>query len=143
MGYPRCDQTVAWSALGGHLEAHGRDLDLRQVFADNPNRVQYLSIQAPEVFADLSRVHWDVATLHHLLDLARECGLEARRDALLSGEIMNQTEGRAVLHTALRAPRGAAPHGEQVHEVLDRMLAYVDRVRMTAGGAAPGAARCA
>ncbi|MBI5925395.1 MAG: glucose-6-phosphate isomerase [Aquabacterium sp.] len=138
MGYPRCDQTVAWSALSGHFEAHGRDLDLRQVFADNPDRVQCLGIQAPEVFADLSRAHWDVATMRHLLDLARECGLEARRDALLAGDIVNQTEGRAALHTALRAPRGPAPYSEQVHQVLDRMLAFVERVRLTAGGTAPG-----
>lgn len=138
MAFPRCDQTVAWSALSGHFEAHGRDLDLRQVFADNPDRVQGLGIQAPEVFGDLSRAHWDVATLRHLLDLARECGLEARRDALMAGEVMNPTEGRAVLHTALRAPRGQGPHSQQVHDVLDRMLSFVENVRLTAGGSAPG-----
>jgi glucose-6-phosphate isomerase len=115
------------------------DLDLRQLFADNPDRVQRLGIQAPEVFADLSRAHWDVATMRHLLDLARECGLEARRDALMRGDAVNQTEGRAALHTALRAPRGSgAPFSDEVHEVLERMLAFVERVRLTAGGAAPG-----
>ncbi len=138
MSFPRCDQTVAWAALAGHFEAHGRDMDLRHLFADNPDRVPQLSVQAPEVLADLSRSHWDVATRRHLLDLARECGLEARRDALLSGTIMNLTEGRAVLHTALRAPRGQGPHSDEVHDVLDRMLAFVDSVRATAGGSAPG-----
>ncbi len=138
MSFPRCDQTVAWSALSGHHEAHGRDLDLRQVFADNPDRVQRLGVDAPEVFADLSRVHWDVATLRHLLDLARECGLEARRDALIAGQIVNPTEGRAALHTALRAPRGQGPHSDEVHGVLERMLAFVEGVRLTAGGTAPG-----
>jgi glucose-6-phosphate isomerase len=138
MTFPRCDQTIAWSALAGHLQAHGRDLDLRRLFADNPERVSRLSIQAPEVFADLSRSHWDVATQHHLLDLARECQLEAHRDAMLRGDAINVTEGRAVLHTALRAPRGAGPFSEQVHEVLDRMLTYVDGVRATAGGNTPG-----
>jgi glucose-6-phosphate isomerase len=138
MVHPRCDRTLAWSALAGHHTAHGRELDLRQVFTDDPSRVQRLGIAAPEVFGDLSRSHWDVATLRHLLDLARECGLEARRDALIAGEVVNATEGRAALHTALRAPRGQGPYSEQVHEVLDRMLAFVDGVRHTAGGSAPG-----
>ncbi len=138
MTYPRCDQTVAWSALSGHHEAHGRDFDLRQVFADNPDRVTQLSVSAPEMLADLSRAHWDVATQHHLLDLARECQIEARRDAMLAGEPINTTEGRAVLHTALRAPRGEAPFSDDVHNVLDRMLAFVDGVRATAGGTASG-----
>lgn len=138
MAFPRCDRTLAWSALGGHLQAHGRDLNLRQLFADDPDRVRRLGIQAPEVFADLSRSHWDVATLRHLLDLARECGLAEQRDALLGGDVVNITEGRAALHTALRAPRGQGLHSEQVHEVLDRMLAFVEEVRQTAGGSMPG-----
>jgi len=136
--YTRCDRTIAWSALAGHFEAHGRDLDLRKLFADNPERVGQLSVQAPGMLADLSRAHWDVATRQHLLGLARECQIEAQRDAMLAGEPINLTEGRAVLHTALRAPRGTAPFSDEVHEVLDRMLAYVDAVRATAGGSAPG-----
>src|SRR5690606_22608195 len=136
---PRCDRTVAWSALRGHHDAHGRTLDLRQLFADDPQRVARMSVQAPWVLGDLSRVHWDVATRHHLLDLARECRIEARRDAMLTGAAINLTEGRAVLHTALRAPRGTAPFSDEVHEVLDRMLSYADGVRQTAGGTQPGA----
>jgi glucose-6-phosphate isomerase len=135
---PRCDRTVAWSALSGHHQAHGRDLDLRRLFDDNPDRVQRLCIQAPDIVADLSRCHWDVATMRHLLDLAQECALAERRDALLAGELVNHTEGRAALHTALRAPKGLGPHSEQVHEVLDRMLAFVERVRASAGGSSPG-----
>ncbi len=138
MTYLRCDQTVAWSALSGHHEAHGKDFDLRQVFTDNPDRVAQLSVPAPEMLADLSRCHWDVATQRHLLDLARECQIEAHRDAMLAGEPINTTEGRAVLHTALRAPRGEAPFSDDVHKVLDRMLAFVDGVRATAGGTASG-----
>lgn len=138
MAWPRADRTVAWSALQGHAEAHGHALDLRQLFADDPERARRLSVQAPEVWADLSRAHWDVATRRHLLDLARECGLEARRDALLRGDIVNATEGRAALHTALRAPKGAGPFGadigEQVHAELDRMLAFAESVRARAGG---------
>ncbi len=136
-----CDQTVAWAALQGHMQAHGRDFDLRQAFADDPQRFERWSIQAPEVLADLSRAHWDVATREHLLALASELELAAQRDAMLSGQHINLTEDRAVLHTALRAPRGQGPQGYAVHAVLDQMLAYVAQVRQTAGGAAPGQIR--
>jgi glucose-6-phosphate isomerase len=128
----RCDQTRAWAALQGHYQAHGRDLDLREAFARDPGRYAAFSQTAPEVFADLSKNLIDIATQHFLLDLARECGLEARRDAMFAGQPINTTEGRAVLHTALRAPRGAGPHGDEVHGVLDRMLALAEAVRDTA-----------
>ena len=129
---PRCDATVAWTALQGHYQAHGRELDLREAFARDPQRFDAFALQAPEVFADLSKNRWDLATRRLLIELARECGLEARRDAMLTGAPINSTEGRAVLHTALRAPRGAAPHADEVHEVLDRMLAFAEQVRDTA-----------
>ena len=129
---PRCDRTEAWAALQGHFQAHGRDFDVREAFARDPGRFAALSFEAPEVFADLSKNRLDTATLHFLLDLARECGLEARRDAMLAGAPVNPTEGRAVLHTALRAPRGQGPFSAEVHEVLDRLLAYVEQVRDTA-----------
>ncbi len=125
----RCDQTVAWRALMGHYEAHGRELDLRDAFARDPARFAALSLQAPEVFADLSKNRWDLFTRKLLIDLARECGMPARRDAMFAGEAINTTEGRAVLHTALRAPRGAVPHSGEVHAVLDAMLAFAERVR--------------
>ncbi len=132
----RCDRTEAWAALRGHFEAHGRDLDLREAFARDPNRFAALGIQAPEVFADLSKNLIDTATLHFLLDLARECGIEARRAAMFAGQPINTTEGRPVLHTALRAPRGStlvpADALADVHRVLDAMLAYVETVRDTA-----------
>jgi glucose-6-phosphate isomerase len=130
---PRCDRTEAWAALKGHFEAHGRGFDLREAFARDPARFASLSLEAPEVFADLSKNRLDVATLHFLLDLARECRLEARRDAMLAGAPVNTTEGRAVLHTALRAPRGAAPFGDEVHATLDAMLDFAERVRAEAG----------
>jgi glucose-6-phosphate isomerase len=138
----RCDATAAWAALQGHFEAHGRDFDLRTAFARDPGRFAMLSFEAPEVFADLSKNLLDAATLHFLLDLAHECGLPARRDAMLRGDPVNTTEGRAVLHTALRAPRGApplagsaalAPFNVEVHAVLDAMLAYAEQVRADAG----------
>lgn len=130
--FVRCDRTEAWAALRGHYEAHGRDFDLRDAFARDPNRAAAFGIEAPEVYADLSKNLIDTATLHFLLDLARECGLEVRRDAMFAGEPINTTEGRAVLHAALRAPRGQGPFSEDVHGVLDAMLAYVETVRDTA-----------
>jgi glucose-6-phosphate isomerase len=128
-GFVRGDKTVAWSGLQGHWQAHGRDLDLREIFKHDPQRFERFSLQAPEVFADLSKQRWDEATRRLLLELAREVGLEARRDALLSGAPVNTTEGRAVLHTALRAPKGQGPFSDEVHEVLERMLAYAEEAR--------------
>jgi glucose-6-phosphate isomerase len=127
-----CDQTVAWRALQGHYEAHGRELDLRDAFARDPGRFAALTLQAPEVFADLSKNRWDLFTRKLLIELAHECGMPARRDAMFAGKPINITEGRAVLHTALRAPRGAAPHSDEVHAVLDAMLAFAERTRDSA-----------
>jgi glucose-6-phosphate isomerase len=132
MRAPRCDQTPAWAALKGHHEAHGRDFQLSEAFARDARRFESLSVQAPEVFADLSKNLIDAATLHFLLDLAGECQLEARRGALLSGQPINTTENRAVLHTALRAPKGQGLYSAEVHGVLDAMLDYVGTVRDTA-----------
>jgi glucose-6-phosphate isomerase len=128
----RCDQTQAWAALQGHFEAHGRAFDVREAFARDSGRFERLSFEAPELFADLSKNRLDSATLHFLLDLARECQLENQRDALLRGDIANVTEGRAVLHTALRAPPGLGPNSADVHGVLDTMLAYAEQVRADA-----------
>ena len=128
----RCDQTTAWSALAGHFEGHGRELDLRAAFARDAQRFDRFSLQAPAVFADLSKNLWDVATRRLLVELARECGIEAQRDAMLSGAVVNRSEGRAVLHTALRAPRGQGLFSDEVHGVLDRLLAYADQVRDSA-----------
>ena len=147
--FPRCDRTAAWAALSGHFQAHGRDLDLREAFSRDPGRAPAFGVEAPEVFADLSKNLWDTATLHFLLDLARECGLEPRRAAMLRGDPVNTTEGRAVLHTALRAPLGApplvggpglAPFNAEVHAVLDAMLAFAEQVRaeqVQAGAGSP------
>jgi glucose-6-phosphate isomerase len=128
----RCDTTTAWAALRGHYEAHGRAFDMREAFARDAERVQGLTWSAPEVHADLSKNLLDTATLHFLHDLARECGVEQHRDAMFRGQPINVTEGRAVLHTALCAPRGAGPFSDEVHGVLDAMFAYAERVRDTA-----------
>ncbi|HSI58381.1 MAG TPA: glucose-6-phosphate isomerase [Ideonella sp.] len=132
MSSTRCDQTIAWTALRGHFEAHGRELDLREAFKREPGRFGAYGVQAPEIYADLSKNRWDTVTRKLLVELAQECDLPARRDAMLAGQPINTTEGRAVLHTALRAPKGAGPFTHDVHEVLDRMLAFVERIRETA-----------
>ncbi|MFN0184616.1 MAG: glucose-6-phosphate isomerase, partial [Aquabacterium sp.] len=131
--WPRGDETPAWAQLKGHFEAHGRALDLREAFARDAGRFDALSFDAPQVFADLSKGMWDAPTQRWLTELAQSCGLPARRDAMLRGEPANLTEGRAVLHTALRAPRGLAPFSDDVHAVLDAMLAYAEQLRTGAG----------
>ena len=136
----RCDRTAAWAALAGHYEAHGRAFDLREAFARDPGRFESLSFNAPELFVDLSKNLIDAASLRFLVDLARECGIEAQRDAMLAGAAINRSEGRAVLHTALRAPPGAGPFSSEVHGVLDAMLACAEAVRGRATGT-PGSLR--
>jgi glucose-6-phosphate isomerase len=131
----RGDRTAAWAALVGHYAAHGRELDLREAFARDPQRFAALSFEAPEVFADLSKNLVDTATMRFLADLARECGVEAQRDAMLAGAPINTTEHRAVLHTALRAPPGAAPFSAEVQGVLAQMLAFAEDVRRRAAAA--------
>lgn len=132
---PRVDRCTAWAALAGHWQAHGRDLDLRAAFAADAQRFARFALEAPEVRADLSKNLWDLATRTLLLDLARECGVAERRAAMYAGEVVNPTEGRAALHTALRAPRGApTPHNAEVHAVLDAMLDHAERVRAPASG---------
>ncbi len=132
----RCDRTAAWAALAGHFEGHGRDFDLREAFARDPHRFEHFSFEAPEVFADLSKNRISTAALRFLLDLARECGVEARREAMFAGAPINVTEGRPVLHVALRAPRGKEPGSPEinleVHRTLDAMLGYAEGVRDTA-----------
>ena len=129
----RCDRTPAWAALHAHYDTSGRSFDLRRAFAADPGRFDALSLQAPEIFADLSKNRIDGTTLGLLCDLARACGVEARRDAMLRGEAVNLTEGRAVLHTALRAPRVAGDQvSEDVHKVQGAMLAFAEQMRDTA-----------
>eukprot|EP01036_Dinobryon_divergens_P060521 gene60521-80709_t len=127
----RCDRTIAWTALRGHFEAHGRELDLREAFSRDPGRFEAFGVEAPEIYADLSKNRWDEVTRRLLVELAEECGLPARRAAMLAGEPINTTEGRAVLHTALRAPRGEGPFSDEIHAVLDAMLAWAESVRDT------------
>ena len=114
----RCDATAAWQALREHYTSAGRAFDLRTAFASDAGRYEAFALEAPEVFADLSKNLWDSRTRDLLLELAHQCGVAHWRDAMVAGAPINSTEGRAVLHTALRAPRGAGPHSQDVHEVL-------------------------
>ena len=129
----RCDHTPAWQALQAHAEAFA-GFDLREAFQTDAYRVADLSQSGPHVFADLSKNHTDAATEALLMTLAEQTGLAAHRDAMFSGEPINNTEGRAVMHWLLRQPAGslqgalAAPLA-QVHETLEAMLAYAEHVR--------------
>ncbi len=138
----RCDKAPAWGQLQAWYDTQGQAFDLRSAFAQDSGRFDHFSQQAPLVFADLSKNLIDSATEALLLALARECGLEAHRDAMFAGQPINATEGRAVLHTLLRCPRdhvppaGAQPVVAQglkgVHTTLDAMLAYAEQVRADA-----------
>lgn len=124
----------AWKKLTAHFEEI-RDLHMRQMFADDPKRGEQMSTEAVGLFLDYSKNRVTKETLKLLVDLAKESGLRERIDAMFSGEKINLTEDRAVLHVALRAPRGSTitVDGEDVvpgvHEVLDRMTAFANRVR--------------
>ncbi len=130
--------TPAWAALQAHHdEMVSSGFSLKEAFAADPERVSKLSFDMDDLHFDLSKNLVDEKTLQLLCDLARAVGLEERRDAMYAGAHINTTEDRAVLHTALRRPaseKGTVFDGEQdcvadVHEVLDRMYAFAERVR--------------
>ena len=124
----------AWKALESHF-AKVRELHLRQLFADDPKRGERLTAEAAGVFLDYSKNRITDETLRLLLQLAEQAGLRQRIDAMFRGDKINVTEQRAVLHTALRAPRGATIMVDgvnvvpQVHAVLDKMADFSQRVR--------------
>ena len=128
MTHPRCDQSPAWAQLQNHYSQTGRTFDLREAFASDASRFAEWSFQAPEIFADLSKNRIDATTLELLLQMARDCGLESQRDAMFAGEPINLTEGRAVLHTALRAPAGQGLFSDEIQASLTSMLAFADSV---------------
>ena len=127
--------TAAWTELTTLAEA--LEPDLRRWFADDPGRVARFSFEAADLHVDLSKNLVDDRILAALLRLAEETGVADRYAAMLRGEHINTTEDRAVLHTALRRPAGASPAlvvdgqdvDRDVHEVLDAMAAFAERVR--------------
>ncbi len=127
-------QTAAWKRLESHHDEVAAT-HLRQLFAEDPGRGERLRAEGAGLLLDYSKHRVTGETLELLIDLARERGVPERRDAMLSGQKINSTEGRAVLHTALRAPRSASIMVDghdvvpDVHEVLGRMAAFARRVR--------------
>jgi glucose-6-phosphate isomerase len=124
----------SWSALERHAEDL-RGTHLRDLFAADPTRGERLALEAEGIYLDYSKNRVTDETLQLLIGLAEECGVAQRRDAMFAGERINVTENRAVLHVALRAPRDTVIELDRenvvpaVHEVLDRMSDFADRVR--------------
>ena len=125
---------VAWQALADHYETM-RGLQLRDLFADDPARGERMTAEAAGVYLDYSKNRVNDETLKLLIALAQQAGLRARIDAMFRGEKINVTENRAVLHVALRAPKGASiiVDGKNVvpdvHAVLAKMADFANRVR--------------
>ncbi|MET8541391.1 glucose-6-phosphate isomerase [Kitasatospora sp. NPDC004799] len=128
------DRTPQWAALAKHRAELG-DTHLRDLFAADPERGRRLTLQVGDLHVDYAKHLVTDETLELLRELAAATGVAELREAMFRGEKINNTEHRAVLHTALRAPRGAVIEvdGENVvpavHAVLDRMAAFADRVR--------------
>ena len=127
-------ETPAWSALQAHYEKI-KATHLRQLFADDPDRGEHFAVEGAGLYLDYSKNRITDETVRLLVQLAIERGVAERRDAMFRGEKINVTEKRAVLHVALRAPRGASivVDGDnvvpQVHAVLDKMAEFSNRVR--------------
>jgi glucose-6-phosphate isomerase len=127
-------ETPSWHALQAHYETI-KDVQLRQMFADDPGRGERFVVESAGLFLDYSKNRITDETLRLLLQLARERGVSERRDAMFRGDKINITEDRAVLHVALRAPRGTQIKVDsvdvvpEVHAVLDKMAAFSNRLR--------------
>ncbi|OII59944.1 MULTISPECIES: glucose-6-phosphate isomerase [unclassified Streptomyces] len=130
----RLNQLPEWSALGKHREQFG-STHLRELFAGDPQRGTTHTLRVGDLHLDYSKHLVTGETLALLRDLAAATGVAELRDAMFRGEKINNTEGRAVLHTALRAPREAVIEVDgrnvvpDVHAVLDQMSAFSERVR--------------
>ncbi|MCU1695286.1 MAG: glucose-6-phosphate isomerase [Mycobacterium sp.] len=131
---PDITETPAWNALVSHHDQVGTET-LRELFDEDPERGRDLTLTVGDLYIDYSKHRVTRETLGLLVDLARAAGLEAKRDAMFAGVHINTSEDRAVLHTALRLPKGAelVVDGQDVvadvHEVLDAMGAFTDRLR--------------
>src|SRR6185295_13285621 len=124
----------SWKALESHHQEVSKR-HLRELFTEDPQRGERMALEAVGLYFDYSKNRITNETLKLLFRLAEESGLQSRIEAMFSGEKINRTENRAVLHTALRAPRGSSVvvDGEdvvpKVHAVLDKMAAFSERVR--------------
>ena len=134
----RADQTAAWKNLGEHAKAFS-SFDLRTEFARDTGRAVQFSQEAPGVFADLSKNHWDAKVEAQLLALAQQTGLLEHRNRMFQGDAINTTENRAVMHWLLRQPvQGASYEAlplalklplKDVHDTLNAMLAFAEKIR--------------
>jgi len=131
---PTLTQNLAWQALEEHYQKV-HNLHLRSLFAEDPKRSERFSLEASGIYLDYSKNRITDITIRLLLQLAEAAGLRNRIDAMFSGDKINVTEQRAVLHVALRAPKDQVivVDGQnvvpEVHAVLDRMAVFADRVR--------------
>jgi glucose-6-phosphate isomerase len=127
-------QLPAWKALAANRDLIAKTT-LKELFAADPERGERLNAEACGIFLDYSKNRVTDETLGLLVELAKECGLEAHRDKMFAGEKINITENRAVLHVALRAPKGEVIKVDgvdvvpEVHKVLEAMGAFADRIR--------------
>jgi glucose-6-phosphate isomerase len=134
MRQPLLTSTTSYQSLRNHA-SQARTWQMRELFAQDPQRFERFSSEAAGLFLDYSKNRLDGRTLELLAQLARERGVERLRDAMFAGEKINLTENRAVLHTALRAPRNkqfaldGQDIGADVHGVLDRIKTFSDSVR--------------
>jgi glucose-6-phosphate isomerase len=130
----RPTDTAAWRALQSHYDKV-KGVELRQLFAEDPKRGETFVAEGAGLYLDFSKNRITAETLGLLIQLAQECGVAERRDAMFRGEKINITEQRAVLHVALRAPNGVQIKVDgrdvvpEVHTVLEKMAAFSDRVR--------------
>ena len=134
MNIPQLTKRAAWQPLEAHYTKI-RNMHLRKLFADDPKRGERMTTEAIGIYFDYSKHRITDETLSLLFQLAEESGLRARIDSMFRGEKINITEKRAVLHVALRAPKGKSivVDGEdvvpKVHTVLDKMTGFCNRVR--------------
>ena len=130
----KANQRKEWKALEAHAQEI-QDLQLKEEFQADPERAATYSLQVGDLYVDYSKNLITSETLQKLFALVSASGVEEARDAMFAGEKINKTEGRAVLHTALRAPRSAEIYVDgknvvpDVHAVLDKMSSLADRVR--------------
>ena len=128
------EQTTEWWELASH-QSRIADVHLREMFASDPTRGERFNVEVGDLYVDYAKHRLDDETMSRLFALARRADVEGLRDAMWAGEHINVTEDRAVLHIALRAPKGVVFTDDghdvvpDVHGVLDRMSAFADRIR--------------